>query len=335
MHLWDERVCVNAWPVATESTPLSTVFVNVVPVFILILIGWLTSKTRLLKEGTGDALSEFVFKIAVPMLIFRTLADAHFEGVSPFKLWIAYFAGVAVTWTIGHLMATRLFKRDAKVGVVAGMSASFANNVFIGLPLVDHVVGKDGLVAISILLAIHLPLMMIAGTILMEGAAAKVDGGSKRSVGTLIRQVGSNLAQNPLIMAMAAGLVFNFTGLSLTPAIGIVVNQLASAASPVALISIGMALTRYQIRGDLTLSGASAGLKLFLLPAVVFAAGKLMGLPADWAAALVLTSSVPTGINAWLLAQRFRSGHSTAASVIGITTAFGVVTVSFWAWLLS
>lgn len=313
---------------------MSSVFINVVPVFILILIGWMTAKTGILKVETGDALGEFVFKIAVPMLIFRTLADAHFEGVSPFRLWIAYFAGVAITWTVGHIVATRLFKRDAKVGVITGMSGSFANNVFIGLPLVDHMVGKEGLVAISILLAIHLPLMMIAGTILMEGAASKVDGGEKRSIGAILKQVGTNLAQNPLVLALIVGVIFNLTGMTLTPAIGIVVNQLAAAASPVALLSIGMALTRYPIRGDLSLSGASATLKLLLLPALVYTISHLMGLPRDWSAALVLTSSVPTGINAWLIAQRFRSGHSLAASVISITTAFGVFTVSFWAWIL-
>lgn len=308
---------------------------NVVPVFILILIGWVMAKTGILKQETGDALGEFVFKIAVPMLIFRTLADAHFEGVSPFRLWGAYFAGVAVTWTVGHLVATRLFKRDAKMGVITGMSGSFANNVFIGLPLVDHMVGKDGLVAISILLAIHLPLMMVIGTILMESAAAKVDGGEKRGVGAVLKQVGSNLARNPLVIGLLAGVIFNLSGITMTPAIGIVVNQLAAAASPVALISIGMALTRYPIRGDIGLSATSAALKLLLLPAMVFTITHLMGLPRDWSAALVLTSSVPTGINAWLIAQRFRSGHSLAASVISITTAFGVFTVSFWAWLLS
>src|SRR3546814_14583366 len=85
------------------------------------------------------------------MLIFRTLADAHFEGVSPFRLWITYFSGVAITWTVGHLVAKHIFKRDDKIGVIAGMSASFANNVFIGLPLVGRSVGDDGLVALSIL----------------------------------------------------------------------------------------------------------------------------------------------------------------------------------------
>ncbi|WP_172746630.1 AEC family transporter [Neorhizobium sp. T25_13] len=313
---------------------MSSVFLNVVPLFILILIGWMTAKTGILKEETGDALGEFVFKIAVPMLIFRTLADAHFEGASPFRLWTVYFLGVAMTWGIGHMLTTRVFGRDAKIGVIAGMSGSFANNVFIGLPLVAQVVGKDGLVAISILLAIHLPLMMVAGTILMEGAAAKVDGGEKRGIAAVLGQVGSNLARNPLVIALIVGVGFNFLGLHLPSAAAIVIDQISAAASPVALISIGMALTRYPIRGDIGLSGAAAVLKLLVLPALVFLISYLFALPKDWTAALVLTASVPTGINAWLIAQRFRSGHSLAASVISMTTAFGVFTVGFWAWLL-
>ncbi|WP_162894924.1 AEC family transporter [Rhizobium terrae] len=314
---------------------MSSVFANVLPVFILILIGWVAARTGILKQETGDALGEFVFKIAVPMLIFRTLADAHFEGASPFRLWVAYFLGVAITWAVGHVVAVYGFRRDAKVGVIAGMSASFANNVFIGLPLVAHVVGKEGLVAISILLAIHLPLMMVAGTILMEGAVAKVEGGERRGIAAVMKQVGSNLARNPLVSALFVGLIFNLLGLHLPGPIAIVVEQFAAAASPVALLSIGMALTKYPIRGDIGLSGASAALKLLLLPALVFLMSHLFGLPGGWTAALVLTSSVPTGINAWLIAQRFRSGHSLAASVISITTAFGVLTVGLWAWLLS
>ncbi len=314
---------------------MTVVLTNVVPVFLLILIGWTIARVGLLKQETGDALGEFVFKIAVPMLIFRTLADAHFDGASPFRLWAAYFIGVAITWTLGHLLAKSLFGRDAKFGVIAGMSASFANNVFIGLPLVAHMVGKEGLVAVSILLAIHLPIMMIVGTILMEGATARVDGGQARSLRAVFRQVGGNLARNPLVIALAVGIVFNFLGLSLNPAVATVIDQLAASAGPAALISIGMALTRYPIRGDLSVSATIGVLKLAVMPTAVFLAANALDLPPDWRAALVLTSSVPTGINAWLIAQRFRSGQSLAASVISITTAFGVFSVSVWAWILS
>jgi malonate transporter and related proteins len=315
---------------------VSAVFINVAPVFLLILIGFLVARTGLMREETGDALAEFVFKIALPTLIFRTLAEAHFEGASPFRLWIAYFGGVAVTWTVGHLVAKHLFKRDEKIGVIAGMSSAFANNVFIGLPLVGRSVGDDGLVAISILLAIHLPLMMVAGTILMEHASAKVDGGGRRSIATVVKQVGANLVRNPLVIALTLGIAFNLSGLGALPVVlKSVVDQIAAVTAASALISLGMTLKKYPVRGNLSLAAMMAVLKLLLLPAAVFGFAHLLGLSKPWTAAMVLTSSVPTGINAWIIATRFRSGQSLAASVISITTIFGVVSVSFWAWLLS
>lgn len=315
---------------------MNAVFVNVAPVFLLILIGWIIARTRLMNAEAGDSIAEFVFKVALPALIFRTLAEAHFEGASPFRLWIAYFCGVAITWTVGHLIAKHLFSRDEKVGVIAGMSAAFANNVFIGLPLVGRSVGTDGLVAISILLAIHLPLMMVIGTILMEHASAKVDGGGRRSLLVVLKQVGRNLSRNPLVIALAAGLAFNLSGFGVLPVVlKSVVDQIASVTAGAALISLGMTLTKYPVRGHLALATVMAALKLFLLPASVYVVAHLLGLPKTWAAAMVLTASVPTGINAWILATRFRSANGLAASVISITTIFGVFSVSFWAWLLS
>ncbi|MNL67960.1 Membrane transport protein [compost metagenome] len=75
-------------------------------------------------------------------------------------------------------------------------------------------------------------------------------------------------------------------------------------------------------------------LKLALLPGCVWVASQLLGLSDEWTAAMVLTSSVPTGINAWLIANRFGVGHGLAASTITLTTAVGALTVTFWAWLL-
>lgn len=311
------------------------VAVNVAPIFLLILIGWLTVKTKLFRAEAGDVLSDFVFKIAVPTLIFRTLAAADFHGASPFKLWLTYFSGVAITWTVGQVMTRRLFKQDLRVSVIAGISSAFANNIFIGLPLVGRSVGSDGIVAISILLVVHLPIMMIAGTILMENATHKVTGGEKRSASAVLKQVGRNLAQNPLVIALVLGLSFNMTGFDMPQVMTSVIDQIASMAGPTALISLGMALTKYPVRGNLRISMAMTALKLVLLPACVWVMAHALGLSPAWTAALVLTSCVPTGINSWLLANRFGIGHSIAASTISISTLFGVVSVSAWAWLLS
>ncbi len=307
---------------------------DVLPIFILILIGWSLVKTRVLNADIGEGLGEFVFKVAVPVLLFRTISQADFHGASPFKLWVAYFAGVGVTWTIGHLVATRLFDRDERVGVLAGVSSAFANNIFIGLPLVERTVGAEGLVPLSILLAVHLPLMMVIGTVLMERAEQKASGRPSRGLKAVLRQIGSNLARNPLVIGLVAGLAVHLSGLHLPDVLDGVVAQIATMAAPAALISLGMALSKYGVAGNMRIAGIISALKLLVMPATVWGACHLLGLSPAWTAALVLTSSVPTGINAWLIANRFGVGHAIAASSITLTTALGVLSVTFWAYML-
>lgn len=314
---------------------MSATLLNVLPVFLMILLGWLLVRLGLFKDQVGEALGEFVFKIAVPVLLFRTIAEAQFHGASPFRLWIAYFTGVAITWSVGHLLAVKVFGRDSRIGVLAGVSSAFANNVFIGLPLVGRTVGDDGIVALSILLAIHLPIMMVVGTLLMEQAERKESGVAGRGVLGVLRQVGANLVRNPLVIGLAAGIVFHITGLPMPAVAANVVDPIAGMAGPAALISLGMALRKYGISGNIGISTCMSALKLVLLPASVWAASHLLGLTPEWTAAMVLTSSVPTGVNAWLIANRFGVGHSLAASTITLTTAVGALTVTAWSFLLA
>jgi hypothetical protein len=313
---------------------MSDVFLNVVPIFVLILLGWLLVRTNYLNATVGEALGEFVFRVAVPVLLFRTIAEADFRDGSPWPLWVAYFSGVAVTWTLGHLAATLFFKKDARIGVLAGVSSAFANTVFIGLPLVSRSVGEEGVVALSILLSVHLPVMMIAGTILMERAERKTSGKPGQSPLTLLKGILRNLVRNPLVIGLVLGALVHLIGIPLGGPVKIVVDQLASVAAPAALVSIGMAVDKYGLAGNTGLASITSALKLIVLPATVYGACLLLGLNSNWTAALVLTSSVPTGVNAWLIANHFNVGHGLASSTITVTTALGVLSVSAWAYIL-
>ena len=313
---------------------MSAVAFNVVPIFALILLGFILVKSGYLNVTVGEALGEFVFRVAVPVLLFRTIAEAEFEGQSPWGIWVAYFAGVAITWTVAHLTATMVFKRDGRIGVLAGVSSAFANSVFIGLPLVARIVGEEGLVAISILLSVHLPVMMIAGSLLMERAERREGTRPSQSIAHLLIGIGKSLVRNPLVIGLVAGALFHTGGVPLSGPVKVIVDQIAGVAAPAALISIGMAVVKYGVRGNLGPAVAMTAFKLVLLPASVYLACRILGLSPEWTAAMVLTSSVPTGVNAWLLANHFGVGHGLASSTITLTTAIGVFTVSLWAWIL-
>ncbi|MDF1634336.1 AEC family transporter [Mycoplana sp. MJR14] len=313
---------------------MADVALNVVPLFALILLGWLLVRTGYLTASIGDALGEFVFRVAVPVLLFRTIAEATFAGDAPWRIWVAYFSGVAVTWAVAHFVATLAFRRDRRVGVLAGVSSAFANTIFIGLPLVSNIVGKDGLVAISVLLSVHLPVMMIAGTLLMELAEQREGTRPPQSVSNVVMGLSRSLVRNPLVIGLVCGALFHLGGVPLQGPGKVIVDQIALIASPAALISVGMALVKYGIRGNVAPAVAMSLFKLFLLPACVYLACRLIGLDQDWTAAMVLTASVPTGVNAWLLANHFNVGHGLASSTITLTTMAGALSVSFWTWLL-
>ena len=224
---------------------------NVLPIFLMILIGWVIVATGYLKAEAGIALSEFVFKLAVPVLIFRTLAEAEFHGAFPVRLWIAYFSGVVVTWTVGHMLASRVFRTDQRTATVAGVSSACANNVFIGLPLVQRVVGAEGLVAVSILVAVHLPLMMVASSLLIERAERRDIGKAAETWHSLLRYLMRNLSRNPLVFGVLGGILWNLAGIPLVGVPKLVADQLSAVAGPAAQHTLGMAMRRYSLGGTL------------------------------------------------------------------------------------
>src|SRR3954463_2941974 len=99
----------------------------VLPVFGLVGIGYLSRFFGLVGERTGEGVSEFVFSLAVPCLIFRTLVRAEGPAVQPWGYWIAYFAGVAIVWAVASFAARRCFGVVGTEAVVAGFAAAQAN----------------------------------------------------------------------------------------------------------------------------------------------------------------------------------------------------------------
>lgn len=308
---------------------------NVLPVFLLIFAGWLIVAAGYLQPKAGDALSDFVFKVAVPVLLFRTIAEADFHGAFPVRLWIAYFSGVAVVWTLAYLMANKILGTDHRTATVAGISSAFANTVFIGLPLVDRTVGPQGLVALSILIAVHLPVMMIVSTVLIERAEEKDTGKPHGRIWNLFRSMGRNLRRNPLVYGIVGGGLYHFSGLPLGSVPKVIADQVAAMAGPAALISLGMAMRRYGFAGNGRIAVGATVLKLVVMPAAVMMFATLLGLSPEWRAALVLVAAVPTGVNAWLTAVQFNTAEALAASAITLTTGLGVLSVTVWAWLVS
>jgi len=300
----------------------------VAPVFGLIGMGFLAARTRLVTERSGDGLAEYVFALAIPFLLFRTIVEADLPDALPWAYWAAYFIGVFAAWTSATVLARRLLGRSEAEGVIFGFAAGQANTVMVGVPLILKAVGEAAAAPLVLLLAIHLPVTMTVATLLFEGSALRPQERSGRRA--LLRVVRS-IATHPILIGIGLGLLVRQTGLQPVGAAKTVVDLMAASAAPCSLIAMGIALDRYGIRGEWRAALAISVLKLVLHPLLVYVLARyVFALPPVWAAVGLLFAACPSGINVYLFATRMRTGEAVASAAVSLSTGLAVVTVSAW-----
>jgi len=311
---------------------MDAVLTVILPVFGLIGLGYAARRTGYLREAVGAGLSGYVFGAAVPALIFRTLAQAGAPPASPWAFWAAYFGGVAAAWALASLAVARGLRGGWRKGVTAGITAGFSNTILLGIPLVLTAVGEEGAVPLSLLLSVHLPVLFLSATLLMESSS---DGGRRRRPAEILGTAARNLATNPIVIAIAAGAAWRLGGLEIPAVAASLLGSLAASAVPCALFAMGMELARYGVFGEARATAVVVAAKLLVHPLVVFLLARYaFGLPEVWTAVAVIFAATPTGVNAYLFATRYDEGVALASSGIALSTAGAVVTVAVWLSLL-
>jgi predicted permease len=250
---------------------------------------------------------------------FRTLVRAEIPAVQPWGYWIAYFVGVAAVWFLATGIGRRFFGLKGIPAVVAGFATGQANTVFVGVPMILKAYGDEGAVPLFLLIAIHLPVTMTLATILAEGRRA--------SPLLIVRR----LLTHPIVVGILAGSICRPVAAYVPAPAWQVMDLLASAAVPCALISMGIALRRYGLQMGWKLPTVISFLKLIVHPLIVLLlATYVFPMPPVWAGVAVLFASCPSGINAYLFAERYGEGVALASSAITLSTALALGTTLIW-----
>ena len=300
----------------------------VLPIFALIGVGYLAGWTRRLGDRAADGLSEYVFTIAVPVLIYKTLSAAKLpEDGQPWGYWIAYFTGAFIVLGLGFLAARRLFGRSHLEAAMQGFASGQANTVFVGVPIILKAFGEQGAVPLFLLIAIHLPIMTTAATILAEG----LEHGVSRA--TMLR-LAKALARNPILIGIYAGGIGQLLGIHPSGVSGQVIDMVAASSVPCALVSMGLALRRYGFAGDLGPSLVISALKLIVHPLIVLGLTLVLPMPPVWAGVAVVFAAMPCGVNAYLLAGHYKAGVAAAASAVSLSTMLSLFTITVWLYVL-
>lgn len=307
---------------------MSSIINVVLPVFALILAGYVCRRTGKLGETASSELSRFVVWLALPALLFKVTATSTWEQVWQPGFVVSVCAGCILVFVATVIYRLRQLRRLADASI-DGLSAAYANTGFLGIPLCVLVLGDEALLPAIIATLIVACLLFAVGIILVEIGLQE----EKHPLRAVLK-VSKSLATNPLLIAPLLGGAWAASGWALPLAATQFLSLLGMAATPCALVSLGLFLAQKQEgRRDGTVGLVAA--KLVLQPLVTgFLAFRVFELPALWANSALLLSALPTGTGPFMLASVYNREAALVSRVIMLTTAGSLVTISASLYLL-
>ncbi|MCA1940889.1 MAG: AEC family transporter [Caenispirillum bisanense] len=303
---------------------LTTTLEIVVPVFLVVACGWLFASRGLVAGAGTAAITNFVFYLAIPALLFRTLATGGVQEQFDWAILGAYYGGALLNFVAAWLLSRGVFGTPADAAGLAGMAGTFSNLGLIGLPLVQRAYGDAGLVPFMLIIMVQSAIIFTVTTLAVEIPRGR-GRGWLRSVAAPLRSV----AVNPIVVAALGGMAFGFTGLPLPAIVDETLVLLGRAAGPVALFVLGCSLVGCRIAGDLRETLAITAVKLIAMPATVYVlAAHVFGQRPGWVTVAVLAAAMPCGANVYVFARRYDAYVNRATAAVVLTTLCSVATVT-------
>jgi malonate transporter and related proteins len=301
----------------------------VLPVFAVIVTGWLAGQLGYISRSLADGLVHFAYNVAMPALLFVTVAQEPARHLLEWRFLLA-FGGGSILCFVLVLMAVRVgWGRDLRSGTMFGMSAAMTNTGFVALPVLHAIYGQPAVLPAAIATLFVAAVMFPLNVVLLEIGSGRH--GSSASATLLAKQI----VLNPMVLSTTLGLIWTIAGLPLPAPMVAYLNIFAGALTPCALFAIGLGLSLDGLRSNLAASAVLAAVKLVIMPLVVYGLCVAVGLNPLYTIAAVVCGAVPTAKTVYILAGEYKVEEPLVAATVSMTTLLSVVTLLGWLYALS
>ncbi|WP_417227926.1 AEC family transporter [Amphritea sp.] len=302
---------------------MQLLFDIVIPVFILMVLGWGCSRWGLLEESSASALNRYVYYIAVPALMFTSTATVDIQAVLQWDFIGVYIGGSLIAILMAFLAWRKMQLGKPLDWTVIALNAAWANTVYMGVPIFYFMFGDRG--ALPVIIATLASNLVFILVLALMSELQNSEGGILSKLKTLLLQA---LLKNPVMMAPLLGMVVSISGVSLPAMILTPLQMLAPSAAPVALFALGISLSGLSVRkGSFELTWLTL-VKLVLHPLATFGLGLWVGLEPFWLASAVVLAALPTGAMVYVLAQQYNTRVTLTSATIMVTTLVSMVTLA-------
>ncbi len=302
---------------------MNTLLGVVLPVFSLVGAGWIARRLAFIGPAGAHELNRFVLYLGMPALLFQIMAKASWHDLYQPGFVAVFGLGCGAIYA-ATLLARRMTGQSLADASLDGLNAGYANVGFIGFPLCLAAYGPSALPTVTI--AAILTVCILFGVAVMAVEIGENQGGTAM---TAFYKVSRSLAKNPMLLAPALGVLYAALAPPLPQGLDRFLTLLGGAASPCALVSLGLFIAEPRPRPNWRPLSAMVALKLLAQPLVTWLlAHYVFNLSPSLTGVAVVLAALPTGTGPYMLAAMYKRDPSLVAGSVLISTVTSIFSVA-------
>ncbi|MCI5857179.1 MAG: AEC family transporter [Agathobacter sp.] len=299
------------------------------PIFLVMVIGWVLRQTGMLDEHFVNVSNKFNFKVTLPFMVFRDLSSVDIRA--EFDMRFVLFCAVATSicfWAIWG--AAKLLLKDKSMRG-AFVQASFRSSAAVmGLAFINNIYGVSAMGPMMIIGAV--PLYNIYSVLVLTFEAEQEDN-AKRDTAKL-KSACVNIIRNPIIISIVLGVIVALIGIDFPTIIDKTINSVAQLATPLALIGLGAGFEGRKALAKIRPTLWASAIKLVIQPLVFLPLAVALGFSGEKIIAILIMLAAPATPSCYIMAKNMKNDGVLTASIIVMTTLLAAFTLTGWIFLL-
>lgn len=285
--------------------------------YLIVAVGFIADRIGIFKQTTAKLSNDLLFYVITPVVIVQSFLNMEFNKET-ISLFLLAFVCMFTTLVVGIFIVIPFFRKDKENSSIYKYAVSYGNMGYMALPLCQSLLGSEGVfycsagvVAFNILSFVHGIWLMKKGTENDEGFKIKT------------------IILNPGVLSVAVGLPLFISGIELPEIINGAVTHIANLNTPLAMIFLGTYIANSDLKAMFKQKQnyLVALLKLLVLPAIMFAIFKLIGLSGTIITACMISASVPSATNTVMFAEKYGKDTGVASTVVAFCSLLSVLTI--------
>lgn len=291
----------------------------VVPMAMMVGIGVILRLVSWTDAATMKKVDNLIFKLFMPCMSFYNLYNTDFSTFHNIN-YILFGVAVLMIEFLAAMFLVPKFVHPRPTAAAYGQALFRSNYLIFGAAVAESMYGAGNFGTLTLLSSVAVPIFNIQAAILLETA---------RNGSADARKLLLTILKNPTVIATALGLAVNFSGLTLSPLVLDVVQDLSGLTTPLSFLSIGVSLSVGKVTKKAYLASCVA-LRLVIIPLIFVPIAAILGFRGQEMCSLAILFAAPTAVSSYPMAAAMGADGDFAAQMVAYTTILCLPTIFLW-----